>query len=935
MAAADADRNLLFGVLALQMDFLTRDALIAALNAWVLEKSKPLGRILVERGALAEDEDALLEALVRKHLERHRGDPEASLSALSPMPGAPEQVLEQVADPELQASLSHLATIKRIGDRDGTRTDPEAGSRTSRGTTRFQILRPYAEGGLGRVYIALDRELSREVALKQIKDERSEVAESRARFVFEAEVTGGLEHPGIVPVYSLGHDDHDRPYYAMRFVKGDNLKDAIERYHTSAAAGGDPSVRALALRGLLGRFIDVCNAVAYAHNRGVLHRDVKPGNILLGKYGETLVVDWGLAKAVDRPDTPVSADERTLRPSSGSSDQGTLPGSALGTPEYMSPEQAAGRLDRLGFASDVYSLGATLYCLLTGQPPFDSRVLGSAMPARIEAGDFPPPRQLKAEVPRALEAVCLKAMARRPEDRYATALELAAELERWLADEPVWAYREPYPTRAGRWFRRHKPLVAATAVLLVSALGGLLVNNQMVRKERDLARRARDAALSAEARAEAARTQAEQARQKEAAAHAESEASSRLARQAVDQMLVKVADEQLPHVPQMGQLRKDVAREALGFSREFLKQRPEDHDVRREAAMIFRRVANIERLTRDFPAALEHYHDAEVLIEKLVADFPQVTDDPDLLAELERDFAEALKAAARPKDALVHFGKAHEIARNQYAEKPDDLSFQRTLALVQNDFGLILFEVGRTREGLDRCNQAVELFTRLSRRQPLHYQYDPLLYLMSLVDRAPLQRAAGQLGDAEKSLAEAVTLARALLGQNSQDNNARYYLAAARCEQGTLLAEEHRKPAEAEKAFEESVRGLAALRADFPQVGVYRPKHAEAQSGRGGARAELGRLDDAEADCRQAQQTLEAILAESPQDAKATSLLAATLARRARIAQVRGDRSAAAQDWDQAIARQEALVKALPDNPRALRFLQQLRDQRKPAAGPP
>jgi serine/threonine protein kinase len=143
----------------------------------------------------------------------------------------------------------------------------------------------------------------------------------------------------------------------MRFIQGDSLKQAIEHFHADQQFTKDPGGRSLELRKLLRRFVDVCNAIAYAHSRGVLHRDIKPGNVIVGKYGETLVVDWGLAKAVGRADPGAAPDERTLVPSSSSSLAETLPGSALGTPAYMSPEQAAGELDRLGPRSDVYSRG--------------------------------------------------------------------------------------------------------------------------------------------------------------------------------------------------------------------------------------------------------------------------------------------------------------------------------------------------------------------------------------------------------------------------------------------------------------------------------------------------------------------------------------------------------------------------------------------------
>src|SRR5262249_46291572 len=163
---------------------------------------------------------------------------------------------------------------------------------------RYQVLRSHARGGLGEVFVALDQEVGREVALKEIQARHAHNADSRQRFLREGEVTGRLEHPGIVPVYGMGAYPDGRPYYAMRFIKGHSLSKAIQRFHTEEALTADAGKRALELRALLSRFVAVCNAVAYAHSKGVLHRDLKPDNVMLGNYGETLVVDWGLAKPI-------------------------------------------------------------------------------------------------------------------------------------------------------------------------------------------------------------------------------------------------------------------------------------------------------------------------------------------------------------------------------------------------------------------------------------------------------------------------------------------------------------------------------------------------------------------------------------------------------------------------------------------------------------
>ena len=482
---AAADRHLLFGLLALQNGLIDQGQLILAFQAWTRDKARSLADQLVARGDLDADACAGLEAIVALHVKKH-GDVEKSLAAV-PANRSTRASLAALGEPEIEATLARVArtnnghATEADDDNDPDRTAGlSVGAATSDGQ-QFRILRPHARGGLGEVFVALDAELHREVALKQILEKHADDPVSRQRFVAEAEITGGLEHPGVVPVYGLGTYGGGRPYYAMRFIKGDSLKEAIEHFHQAdprpsplpAGEGGrrpgeGPS-RDLELRKLLRRFLDVCNAIDYAHSRGVIHRDLKPANIILGKHGETLVVDWGLAKAIGRADPSIG--EQTIAPSSSGSSE-TLPGSALGTPAYMSPEQAGGDLDRLGPRSDVYSLGATLYCLLTGKPPFEGDDLGAIL-RKVQAGDFRAPREVDPSPEKALDAVCRKAMATKPEDRYAGCRALADDVERWMADEPVSAYREPLARRARRWAKRNRTIVATAAMALVAGLVGL------------------------------------------------------------------------------------------------------------------------------------------------------------------------------------------------------------------------------------------------------------------------------------------------------------------------------------------------------------------------------------------------------------------------------------------------------------------------------
>ncbi|QDV39521.1 serine/threonine-protein kinase [Tautonia plasticadhaerens] len=466
---AAADRDLLFGLLALQNGLIDQGQLVAAFQAWTRDKARSLAEHLIDRGDLDAEARSGVEAMVALHLKQHASDAEKSLASL-PVGRSTRERLEALKDPDLTATIAHVGSGSGPSEADAEATTTFAVGSTTADGQRFRVLRPHARGGLGAVFVALDGELNREVALKRILDHHADDPTSRQRFLLEAEITGGLEHPGIVPVYGLGAHADGRPYYAMRLIRGDSLKDAIERFYSDGRAEADAGVRSLALRKLLRRFLDVCNAIGYAHSRGVLHRDIKPGNVVVGKHGETLVVDWGLAKPTGRSDP--SSCERTLMPFSASGSAETLPGSALGTPAYMSPEQAAGDLDQFGPAIDVYSLGATLYCLLTGKAPFEGDDPGAVL-RRVQQGDFPPPRQLDPSTDKALEAVCLKAMALNPADRYPTARALAEDLDRWLADEPVTAWRESISLRARRWARRNRTVAAAATVALVVGLVGL------------------------------------------------------------------------------------------------------------------------------------------------------------------------------------------------------------------------------------------------------------------------------------------------------------------------------------------------------------------------------------------------------------------------------------------------------------------------------
>jgi serine/threonine protein kinase len=302
--------------------------------------------------------------------------------------------------------------------------------------TKYTFVKELACGGMGTVYLAEDRELNRLVAIKVLNT--PEVTEDlRNRMVREAQIIARLEHPGIVPVHDVGTLPDGRIYYAMKFVRGSRL----DEYAAEGAS----------LKDRLRKFQAVCDAVAFAHAHGVIHRDLKPQNIMIGSFGEVLVLDWGVAKILRQVTSP-EADTLILPPSGNGNDKpgDTSHGTVIGTRHYMSPEQARGEISQLDERADVYSLGAVLYFLLTDRPPGEAR-----------------PRSLNAKVSKPAEAICLKAMAQASAGRYSSASQLSADVGHLLDVEPVSAYQESAIEKVSRWAAKNRFLVLLVLAYLL------------------------------------------------------------------------------------------------------------------------------------------------------------------------------------------------------------------------------------------------------------------------------------------------------------------------------------------------------------------------------------------------------------------------------------------------------------------------------------
>jgi serine/threonine-protein kinase len=342
---------------------------------------------------------------------------------------------------------------------------------------KYEYLSEIASGGMGRVVSVRDLRLRRQVAMKLINDNGRKTRALTDRFMAEAQMTGQLEHPNIVPIHDLGVLSDGRCYFTMKLVRGETLSAVFDRL-----SQGDPQAREkYSLSRMLAIFQQIANGLSFAHARGVLHRDLKPDNVMLGEFGEVLIMDWGLAKlkrggaqtsgkreagaGVEAPD---GIDSQEL--------EGTLAGTVAGTPGYMAPEQARGEIDRLDERADVFALGAMLYELLAGSPPYNQDKAEARIRAAAAETQIVPPTERHGRinsiagprVPRELSAIAMKALAPKPRDRYASAHEFGEEIQRYLERRPVTACPDTPARRVVKWAWRNRVMVGAGAAVMAA-----------------------------------------------------------------------------------------------------------------------------------------------------------------------------------------------------------------------------------------------------------------------------------------------------------------------------------------------------------------------------------------------------------------------------------------------------------------------------------
>ncbi|MBW7863405.1 MAG: protein kinase [Candidatus Hydrogenedentes bacterium] len=503
------ERHVLFTLAAFRLRAISPALVGEALAVCAAAPDRMPSRSMLEKGLIDADQCRSIERMVEDLLRSHRGDTGAAISSLGGLESlTPAPPAESGGVMNTMTLPIETMTLSMDSADDAPAVSADA---VQEAPGRYTHVAHYAEGGMGRILLVHDAYLGRSVALKELipPEVRANTTNAAlgvrqsdamaARFLQEARITGQLEHPSIVPIHELGRRADGTLYYTMKLVKGKTLGDALRERTT--------------LRGrleLLHNFVDLCQAVAYAHSRGVIHRDIKPANVMIGDFGETVVLDWGLAKTKNMKAHPAEGmDDMDGPPEAGAAGK-TMYGRAVGTPQYMSPEQAKGQLDKIDERSDVYSLGAVLYQILTGVPPFSGDNTRDIMDRVIRSQPAPPAR-LVADTPPELAGICEKALRKPPEERYQSAAELAEDVQRFITGRLVLAYDYSPREILARYYRRHRAVIniaAAAALLLVAVLSYTYASMVRARNREHTLRVATEAARENEAqsRAEAERT---------------------------------------------------------------------------------------------------------------------------------------------------------------------------------------------------------------------------------------------------------------------------------------------------------------------------------------------------------------------------------------------------------------------------------------------
>ncbi len=630
----------------------------------------------------------------------------------------------------------------------------------------YEIEGVLGRGGMGVVYRARQVRLNRPCALKMILAGSHARADTAARFLVEAEAIARLQHPNIVQIRHIGEAD-GLPFFELEYLSGGSLDQQLD------GTPWDPR-RAARLAEQLAR------GIAEAHRFGVVHRDLKPANVLLAADGTPKISDFGLAKTI------------------GSDADLTRSEAIMGSPSYMAPEQAAGKAKAVGPAADIYGLGAILYELLTGRPPFRGATLWETL-EQVKADEPVPPSRLVPKLPRDLETICLECLHKEPSRRYLSADALAEELGRFLEHRPVLARPAPAWERAARWARRrpaHAALVAVVLIATASLLGGAFWYNGRL-----------SAALG---EAEAGRRGADLERKR-------AEANFAKARAAVDEMLTQVGQEELADIPKMEPVRERLLAKALAFYKDFLRDNANDSTIRKEVARAYGRIGEIQQLLHHLPEAESAYREAIALSSggsARDANIEELTD----LADYQGELGSVLMQAGRSSEAAGALESSIGSFERILTIVPQSPDHEHALAKVLFTHGRLLIRLNQIDRARQSYARSVALGEKLVERYPevAEYRFDLGKGLSSLGLLAVGPRAWDHV------FQKSIGLLRALAQQAPKIARYRHHLGRALNNWGLFLVTRDQARERAVPCYREVVSIYERLAADFPDRAEYK-----------------------------------------------------------------------------------------------------------------
>ncbi len=723
---------------------------------------------------------------------------------------------------------------------------------------RFELIERLGVGGFGSVWKARDKELDRTVAIK-IPRAGGMTAKEQEKFFREARAAAQLRHPNIVSVHEVGRDG-DSIYIVSDFVRGVTLGDWLTGQQLTGREAAELCAK-------------IADGLHHAHEQGVVHRDLKPGNIIIDGDGQPHLMDFGLARR--------EVGEVTV----------TMDGQVLGTPAYMSPEQARGEAHTADRRTDVYSMGVILFQLLTGERPFRGN---ARMLIHQVLHDEPRnPRSLNDRVSRDLDTICMKCLQKEPTKRYQQADELAADLRRFLKGQPILARPVSHPERFWRWCRRN-PLVAslvATAAALLALIAVVGVAGYLNTKS----------------------------------ALEQADANYHVALNAVDEMLNVVGTDSLANVPQMEAARSKLLRKALEFYEGLLEQKPTDIGTRHAIARAYHRVADIHRMLGKQSEAEHAYRRAVEALQALADQFPREPEYVHHLGITYDYFGELLRATERVKEAEDAYRSALAI-QEDLVQRADNQEYRQELARTHNNLGILLMNTGRTDEAENSLGKAREMLDTLAEDYPETIDYQQELARTN-VNLGILFKKTNRPAQAEQSYRRAVELAESVVQREPDVHDYRYKLAVCLVDLGNLLRDPLAKPKDSESHVKKAVALLSKLTDEYPLIPLYKKELANAYNSLAAVYAlPPADLRAARDNWAKARDVSEQLVEDYPENSEYRSLLGVILGCHAWLATEQNEHQQARLLVEQAIALQ---MSALASNPHSPDYRKRLAEHEK------